>query len=26
VFGKTVDYVLKHAQCRVMIATDGGTA
>jgi APA family basic amino acid/polyamine antiporter len=26
VFGKTVDYVLKHAQCRVMIATEGATA
>ena len=23
VFGKTVDYVLKHARCRVMIATEG---
>ena len=23
VFGKTVDYVLKHAHCRVMIATEG---
>ena len=26
VFGKTVDYVLKHAQCRVMIATESGTS
>ena len=26
VFGKTVDYVLKHARCRVMIATEGAPA
>jgi APA family basic amino acid/polyamine antiporter len=25
VFGKTVDYVLKHAQCRVMVATESAT-
>jgi APA family basic amino acid/polyamine antiporter len=25
VFGKTVDYVLKHAGCRVLIATEGAT-
>ncbi len=25
VFGNTVDYVLKHASCRVMIATEGAS-
>ena len=25
VFGNTVDYVLRHARCRVMIATEGAT-
>jgi nucleotide-binding universal stress UspA family protein len=26
VFGKTVDYVLKHARCRVMVAAEGAGA
>jgi nucleotide-binding universal stress UspA family protein len=26
IFGKTVDYVLKHAECRVMVGAGGRAA